>query len=294
MHTKRILGFLFIIVFNVPLISSAETVEHLDYYSPENILKFADHLYEQEDYLRAAGEYQRYLFYKPSKKEGILFKVALCYRLGSRPKQAIEIYETFLKESPNSKLSSKTYYQIGVSYFLMEQYPVVIEYLDRSLPRITDEKVQADSQQLIGLSHLMQKKWTEANDIFNLLQKSEFTEVRNSTAIYSKYATQGKQLPTRSPFLAGFFSAIIPGAGRLYTGSFSDAMTSFFTVGITGWQSYDGFRRDGITSVKGWTLGTLSSIFYLGNIYGSAISAKVYNRHVSDELLTTFSIQLPF
>ena len=63
---------------------------------------------------------------------------------------------------------------------------------------------------------------------------------------------RGARLSTRSPFLAGTLSAFVPGAGRLYTGRLGDALASLFTVGLTGWQAYDGFRRDGISSAKGW------------------------------------------
>ena len=34
----------------------------LNMFSPKNILNFADFLYEQKDYLRASGEYLRYLY----------------------------------------------------------------------------------------------------------------------------------------------------------------------------------------------------------------------------------------
>lgn len=290
MTTKRILGFLLIALFNITLLSIAD----IDYYSAENTLKFADYLYQQGDYLRAVGEYQRYLFYKPQDSEVIRYRIALCYRLGGKTEQAIQIFETFLQESPNSELASSTYYQIGVSYFLMEKYGKSVNYLDRSLPQITDVRYRAESQQLIGLSYLKQKRWFEAERIFNALQGSDVLEVREKAVIHSKYAAQGAKLPTRSPLLAGFLSTIVPGAGRAYTGRFGDALNSLLTVGLTGWQAYDGFRRDGFSSVKGWTLGTLSSIFYVGNIYGSVISARVFNRHVADEFLATLSIELPF
>lgn len=293
MTTKQIWGLLLIILFNTALLCFANSEESINYYSPENVLKFADHLYEQGDYLRAAGEYQRYLFYKPLESEKIHYRIALCYRFGGKSDLAIQQFETFLKKSPNSKLRSSTYYQIGVSYFLMEQYGTSANYLNTSLPRITDVRYRAESRQLIGLSYLMQNQWHEAEKVFNVLQKSDVLAVREKAAVYSKYAVQGAKLPTRSPFLAGFFSAIVPGTGRIYTGRVGDALNSLLTVGLTGWQAYDGFRRDGISSVKGWTLGTLSGIFYVGNIYGSVISARFYNRHVADEFLATLFIEFP-
>ena len=290
MTTKRILVFLLIVLFNITLLSIAD----IDYYSTENTLKFADYLYEQGDFLRAVGEYQRYLFYQPQESEKIRYKIALCYLLGDETEQAIQIFETFLQESPNSKLASSAYFQIGVSYFLMEKYGKSVNYLGTSLPHITDVRYRAESQQLIGLSYLMQKQWFEAEKIFNGLQESDILEVREKAATHSKYAAQGAKLPTRSPLFAGFLSTIVPGAGRVYTGRVGDALNSLLTVGLTGWQAYDGFRRDGLSSVKGWTLGTLSGIFYLGNIYGSVISARVHNRHVAEEFLATLSITFPY
>ena len=141
------------------------------------------------------GEYQRYLFYKPRESEIIRYRNALCYRLGGKTEQAIQIFQTFLQESPDSKFASSAYYQIGVSYFLMEQFDKSVKYLDASLPRITDVRYHAESQQLIGLSYLKQKQWLEAEKIFNALQKSEVLGVREKASVYSKYALQGPNTP---------------------------------------------------------------------------------------------------
>ena len=294
MQNKHLWGFLLILCLHITFLSVANCEEPLNYYSPENVLKFADFLYEQEDYLRAIGEYQRYLFYKPVDSEKIHYKIALCYRLGGKAKQAIQQFERLLNDSQDNTLRSNAYYQIGVSYFLMDQFEGSAKYLQTYLPHITEARLRAESQQLIGFSFLMQKQWFEAEKVFNTLQKSDMLEVRKKALSYSMYAEQGTKLPTRSPFLAGLFSAIVPGTGRLYTGRIVDAINSAFIVGLTGWQAYDGFRRDGISSAKGWTLGTLSGIFYVGNIYGSVISARVYNNHIAEEYLATLSIVFPY
>ena len=281
-----------IILLSAALLSVADAEERLDYYSPENVHKFADFLYEQGDYLRAAGEYQRYLFYQHRESDRTHYRIALCYRLGGKSEKAIRTFETFLHRFPDSQLANSAHYQIGVSYFLMEQFRQSVNYLDAALSRIADVRYRAASQELIGLSYLMQKQWLEADNIFNGLQESDVAEVRENATLYHNYAMQGTQLPSRSPFLAGILSTIIPGAGRLYTGHIGDVLTSLFAVSLTGWQAYDGFRRDGLSSAKGWAFGALSGIFYAGNIYGSVISARVYNRNVEDEFLATLSIKL--
>jgi tetratricopeptide (TPR) repeat protein len=298
MNTTQIHNFLLISFFTITLLSFASAEELIEYNAPENIRKFADFLYEQGDYLRAAGEYQRYLFYisqDGAESEQMRYKIALCYRFSGKNEQAIQNFETILRLYPQSQFASRAYYQIGATYFLVDQFEQSAQFLREALPHITEAQQHAEAEQLIGLSYLMQKQWSEAGEVFKTLQESSVIPLRERALIYHDYAEMGSQLPIRSPFFAGVLSTIVPGAGRLYTGlRIGDALTSLITIGVTGWQAYNGFRRDGLSSVKGWTLGTISGIFYVGNIYGSVISARVYNRQVEDEFLTTLSVELPY
>ena len=294
MNSTRRQRVVFIIIFSVAFLSIAAAEQVIDYYVPENVRKFADFLYEQGDYLRAAGEYERYLFYQPQESEQIRYRIALCYRFAGNIEQAVQNFQTLLRMHPEGEFVSRAYYQIGATYFLQDQFAQSAQFLHQTLPHITDTRQHAEAEQLIGLSYLMQKQWSEAGEIFKTLQGSEVASVGQKAVVYHNFTKAGARLPTRSPFLAGVFSTIIPGAGRLYTGRLSDALNALMVVSITGWQAYDGFRRDGISSVKGWTLGTISGIFYVGNIYGSVISARVYNRRIADEFLATLSIELPY
>ena len=294
MNTAQISKFLFVIFFTISLLSFVAAEESIEYYAPENVRKFADFLYEQGDYLRAAGEYERYLFYQPQESEQIRYRIALCYRFDGQTEQAIQKFQMLLRMHPEGRLVSRVYYQIGAIYFLQDRFSQSARFLHETLPRITDARQHAEAEQLIGLSYLMQKRWSEAGEVFKTLQGSEVASVSQKAIVYHNFAASGARLTTRSPLLAGILSTIVPGAGRLYTGRLSDAFTSLFIVGLTGWQAYDGFQRDGLSSVKGWTLGTIGGIFYVGNIYGSVLSAHVYNRRVTDEFLATLSIELPY
>lgn len=294
MNTTQLPKFLFLIFFTLALLSCVAAEESIEYYAPENVRKFADFLYEQGDYLRAAGEYERYLFYQPQESEQIRYRIALCYRFAGQTEQALQNFQMLLRMHPEGRFMSRVYYQMGATYFLTDQFEQTALFLHETLPDITDTRQHAEAEQLIGLSYLMQKQWSEAGEVFKTLRGSEVDSVSQKAIVYHDYAEMGTRLPTRSPVLAGILSTIIPGAGRLYTERLSDAFASLFMVSLTGWQAYDGFQRDGLSSVKGWTLGTISGIFYVGNIYGSVIAARVYNRRVADEFLSTLSIELPY
>ncbi len=292
---QKILYVLIKLFLLLPLFHQAvSAAAPLNPYSPESIRRFADFLYDDGDYLRAAGEYQRYLFYRPQDSGKIQYKIAICYRLGGKPEGAIHAFEVLLQRYPKSSLVSSAYYQIGVSFFVMEAFEKSESFLRDKMPRIVDVRYRLESEQLVGLSYLMRKRWVEAGEIFSKLQDSEIAALRAKAMLYGNYAEQGSHLRSRSPFLAGLFSTFLPGSGRLYTGRTGDAVASLVIVGLTGWQAYTGFRKNGVTSLKGWSFGTIAGIFYLGNIYGSIISARAHNRTVENEFLTTLLIELPY
>jgi TM2 domain-containing membrane protein YozV len=91
-------------------------------------------------------------------------------------------------------------------------------------------------------------------------------------------------LSHRSPWLAALLSVVLPGAGRAYIGRWGDGAFSLILVGApAGFAAYE-FSRSGVSSVGGWILASLGGLFYLGDVYGSAIGAVIYNRQQADNL----------
>ena len=141
------------------LIATADGPQ-IDYYQPENLRKFANYLYGQGDYLRAAGEYQRYLFSKPTDlRDNILRRIADSYRLGGQPDHAVQFLETLLQTQPNSNLAR---YELGATYFLTERYDESIRFLQESQDLFQSGEYRWKSQILIGMNKLMQKRWESA------------------------------------------------------------------------------------------------------------------------------------
>jgi len=81
----------------------------------------------------------------------------------------------------------------------------------------------------------------------------------------------------KSRFLAGFFSAIIPGSGKLYTGKNHEAFISFLPVALNGAQAAEGYYHQQFKSPHFYVFGGIGFVFYSSNIYGSARSATISN-----------------
>lgn len=255
------------------------------YFHPQNMLRFADSLYEEGDYLRAAMEYRRYLsaFSPPAEEAGrILFRIATCYRSGGRADTALTYYYKLVQEFPASPLRSEALLQSAYTWFSLGKYEAVGDSLSPIEFPADDNPVYRQKQTaLMGASLLMQSRWKEA---LSRLDNSPPGESYPLTTTLKSISLRGTKLAYKSPFIAGALSFVIPGLGRIYAKRTMDGLYSLMTIGLAGWQAYDGFHKDGISSFKGWAFGVLGSILYVGNIYGSAVSVQIYNVRIREKL----------
>jgi tetratricopeptide (TPR) repeat protein len=239
----------------------------VEYYSPDNVKRFADFLYDEEDFQRAAAEYQRYLFAVetlPTNTDSTLFRIGQCFRRNNDFEKAVEYFENVVANRPDQELAHEAHYQVALCYFLMERFEQSNSYLDDLLPDTTQPG--NDIQLLRALNSIEQKQWDRA---FSILSNAS---PRDETATdLMKFAHAGQNLPHKSKTIAGIYSTIIPGLGKVYCKRTVDGIQSLFSTAILGWQAYDGFHDDGVSSLKGWIFGTIGGLFYLGNIYGSIV-----------------------
>jgi len=250
-----------------------------DYYSPENILRFAEHLHQTRDYLRAAGEYQRYLFHSSKDSDGVLYRIGLCYRLAGDTEKAII---SFRKITAGGSFRSAASYQIACSYFLSGQYENSLHVLDDAL---TDDADERDRFQLLSaFNYLHQRRWKNAEHLLSALDCRD-DELSHIALSLRASAQEGMNCQRKNLILAGLMSAVVPGTGKFYCGEYGDGLYSLFLMGVSGLLAWDGFRDNGVHSVRGWLFGGITGVFYAGNVYGSAIAAQIYNHHLESSFL---------
>jgi hypothetical protein len=89
------------------------------------------------------------------------------------------------------------------------------------------------------------------------------------------YRNDMKSLKRKSPLVAGVLSGLIPGAGRVYGGKKATGIYSLIAGTLLGLQVYEGYKKDGLKSARFIIYGSLFSVFYIGNIWGSIVTIKV-------------------
>ncbi len=247
-----------------------------DYFAPENLKKFAESLYSEGDFLRAAGEYQRYLLVADATvdRTPVLLRIGQCFRQGGEPLKAAGYFTQVLTRNPDPATGEQAATELARAYFDAHDDTRTLATLDAHPAHAVPYPYQ--QQLLRGLVYVRRQAWVKAvaaltpgpglsND-----ESAELTELR-------QMADKGAHLHYKSRLMAGVLSALLPGAGKLYAGRPKDALGTLMILGSTSYLAYRAFQADGRGSAWGWVYGAFSAGLYAGDIYGAAVAVQVTN-----------------
>uniref|UniRef100_A0A7C3J5G6 Tetratricopeptide repeat protein n=1 Tax=candidate division WOR-3 bacterium TaxID=2052148 RepID=A0A7C3J5G6_UNCW3 len=211
-------------------------------------LDFAKFLFDDGDYYRSLTELKRELFF---------------------------CQDTQMKE--------KIVNLIGVNYLFMGD----LKSAEESFSKIKDISEGYEKNYLLTL--FFQKKFKdlketkitfEKNNDFVLLSKLFLGEVKekdfiNSSEELKEISDNFFKIKKKNPFLAILFSTFLPGSGRFYSERNGDGLFSMMTIltPILG-SIYYKFINENKTFFVIST--SVAAVFYLGELYGSFNSAKIY------------------
>lgn len=251
------------------------------YLDPAAVLDFADFLWTQRDFGRAATEYQRYLFSGGGPREAhAQFQLGRSYQRLAEPTLALGAFAAAARQAPRPSLRDSA--QVARAGTLLLTGPAV-PFLDAAATlqqRVENAELHARLQRLEALAFMDLRQWDAAAAV---LARPDDPGGTLDPALQD-LVVRGQQLPRKSPLLAGVLSAVVPGSGKVYGGYALDGLYSLLLVGSNAWLSYEGFRDRGIDSFKGWFFGAVGTVLYTGNIYGSVVSVRLQNRAVQEAL----------
>ncbi|MCK4250649.1 hypothetical protein KAX97_04350 [candidate division WOR-3 bacterium] len=224
-------------------------VQTINIFSQENIIKFANHLYAQEDYAAALNEYRRYQFLTDSMHEDIPEIIIDCLVKLKRFDQAI-------KESTELKNNTKRDFIKGWIFFLAGKYDSSRIYLKRvGLP------YKEDVEKIMGLGYAYE---------FRFHQAGEYIELPDKAPKYKK------------PVLGAIY-ALFPGGGHFYCGRIGDGIFSFLVISTSALLSHYYYNRK--EDIKFSVSLGAAILFYAANIYGGINAVQNYNYYQDEHYL---------
>jgi len=228
----------------------------------EDQLSFANHLFEEEDYFRAITEYKRFIFLSQNQEKRQLAqkRIFSSYKKANRYTDALN----YLNEIHNEMFTTM---ESGKLCLLTGEYRKARMYFQRN---------NSDTAKiLLGWSYMKEADWKKSKTQFFMATNDP--NIQSVASILLQYSDKAEaEIRQKNVSLSALLSTVIPGAGRFYTNRPGDGLFSFLTVAIPGVISYFYWKKNRKRAFS-IALGT-TAIFYLGDIYGSVISAQEYNR----------------
>jgi tetratricopeptide (TPR) repeat protein len=248
-------------------------------------LNYADTLFSNERFLRAAEEYQRFTFFFPDhpKARAATFKAGESFLLAKDPVTAVELFKSLASVEPPDKLAIESYFKLSDCYLALNTPTHAVVQLNNAIALSDTPATKDRAYYKIGWIHIEYANWEGATAALARLSPSGQQHYRVEELNHA--ISETSTIPTKNPTLAGALS-VVPGAGQLYCNRYEDAFIAFaVNIGLI-WAAYDAFDNEQ------YGLGGLLSFvgigFYAGNIYGAANDAHKYNhqqtRHFIDQL----------
>jgi len=248
-----------------------------------DLVRFADELFENEDYYNALTLYKYALFKARSKKdtEGLRFRIALCYQMGERWNEAESSYDDFIAHYPNSTLAPEASYRTGQGFFQGKKYIPAINHFNETIKQFPQSEYSMRSQYALGLTYARLGKWKlSQEELKKLSQKDPNHPLSKQAQGVISLLDQGETIPEKSPWLAGTLS-LIPGLGKVYTHHYGGAIIAALINGGLAFVIYDSFNNDRIA--VGAVFSAVFVATYSANLVGGYRSANRYNARQEDK-----------
>lgn len=254
------LRFFLTMLFSVTIVAQINPLK-----SDENRKLFADYLYCQQDYLRAAEEYEA--LSKMNLSDTILYKIGKSYSIVGNTDKALNYFSSI--QSNSSLLKNAILEEARIFYLTEDSISLTKAVNDFGRSSIELKKIL--------IAYYLKTNLLE-NVHNNLFQISDYDAI-----ILKSFYDRKKNPAYKSETIAGILSAIIPGSGKIYTENYGDGITAFILTGLFSYLAYDNFKHS--HQFRAYIFSGLAAGFYLGNIYGSVASAQIFNAKVDFNFL---------
>lgn len=207
-------------------------------------------------------------------------------------KQLSKARECFDKVSNQSNMKTGAVFFSSLSSAYLEEYDLGVSNLEKN-KTLLNNNTELYALEQAGLSLLKRDLKLYENYSKNFSYTTY--NLADKEKILDSIFLSLKNYKKKSPFIAASLSAIVPGLGKVYAGQIGEGVSAFLTVGSFAAITTENWIKHGFLNWKTLLFGSLGTVFYVGNIWGSAVSVKIgyddFNEKQNISIL--YNIHLP-
>lgn len=177
-----------------------------------------------------------------------------------------------LKVTPRSDRFFKSRFFSAYNYTYLRSYDNA-----RSVLRA----IRTDSSLLLETRHfeqagiaLLERNFTEFDSIYPAFSFNYYALAAQEKDL-ENFKEQLQKIRRRSPAVAGLLSAIVPGTGKIYAGKPYQGIAAMLPVAALALLTNESYHKRGPHSAEFYIFGTMLTVFYVGNIWGSVFAVKI-------------------
>lgn len=258
-------------------------------------LGLADAFLAEGEYYRAITEYKKFLFLFPDsgKADYALYGVGTAYYRGEEYEPAARTFAALLKQHGQGAHAAPSAYFEGVSLWKLGRFDRAeaafdqVEALDPAseyapLSLIGKSLLSYDARNIPGCRGEL------ARFLESYPQDVRAERVRQTIALLDR----NREVPRKSPSVAGVMSAFVPGSGYMYAGRYGDGVVALIVNGLFIAGTVAAIHQENYAVAA--IVGGIGLPFYVGNIYGSANAATKWNIGIRKELREKIAVSLDY
>lgn len=212
-------------------------------------------------------------------RDTISFICAGAFEKFKKPAKAISYYD---KVSDNSVFYYPSAYTSAVLEAENKNYSLAKEKFEKILYDDKDYFTDLKHFELSGTYLLLHDHAAFDSIQAGFHPKDSLLNAENE--YYRQYNILLQSNKKKSAFLAGALSAVIPGLGKVYTGKPGQGLAAFLRTVPLAAITIENYRVNGFNNPQLYIFGSLFALFYIGNIWGSTLSAKIVYQEKIDEI----------
>ncbi len=243
--------------------------------------RFINELYKNKRYFDCIAETTRLLGYirSDSDQKELNYLIESCYFAGKQ-------YKTVISHLQNIKIPPEDKYSLSNLYLLSHSYLNIGFYDPAKSILYGFNYINLDGKARDGLFinriELLIRNYEYAN-ILNEIENAEkyLTEFNSFFLIdFKKDIECYREIGLKSKWLSVSLSAILPGAGQIYSGRIADGLLTLGAVAGSACGAWYFFNKK--DKPMAFALTFFSCLFYTGNLYGAYNSAEDANKRMNE------------
>jgi hypothetical protein len=187
---------------------------------------------------------------------------------------------------PNAPLYKKDIFLKAYNFSLLGKANKGIDLLSKA------KKMEGFDQPLLNYELSGFKLLTGNLEAFDTLRKNTLQSetLPDMNNMYEHYSTL-KNYKSKSTLQAGLLE-VIPGLGKMCKGNIKQGLLVFLPITLLGIMSFEGYHKKGFESPHLYIFGSLFTLFYIGNIWGSTLAVKINNIEKKQEINSQILLDL--